>query len=54
MILSLRGYYLLCSCIIEKFGETRNDKIPVQVAAIQATFKTKICFKYETSVSNYA
>jgi hypothetical protein len=50
MILNLRGYYLLYSCTIAKFGETRNHKIPIQVAAIQATFKTKISVKYETEV----
>jgi hypothetical protein len=50
MILNLSGYYLLCSCTIEKFGETRNHKIPAQVAAIQATFKTKISVQYGTEV----
>jgi hypothetical protein len=50
MILNLRGCYLLCSCTVEKSAETRNHKIPVQVSAIQATFKTKISVKYETEV----
>jgi len=50
MILNLRGYYLLCSCAIEKFGETRTHKIPVQAAPIQAIFITNISVKYETEV----